>query len=358
MTTFKYLTSFTCLLGIGATAAFFSGCGDREIKSYDVPREQAKVSSAVEAPEEGAPITYVKPAGWKELQPGNMRFASFSAASKNGVIDISITPIPGSAGSMLANVNRWRGQLELPEITEADLKGDVMTVAGEKVTLFDMASTKNLVGDSRKRTLAAAVLHDGMQWFFKATGDEAGVGEQKDAFVSFLGTVRFHEHAEMTKADQDPAPASVVTSAPPAAMPGEASGSGTPSGWKSVAPGPMLLSEYALAGQGGTTAKVTISSFPGNVGGLVANVNRWRAQVSLPAQTPDEIEKSITHFNVGSISATLLDVQGTAADGKPVRLMAAIVPRDGNSWIYKLIGDVVVVTAEKDKFIKFVESSH
>jgi hypothetical protein len=358
VTTFKKLASFNNIVVAGACTALLSGCGDREIKAYDVPKEQARASvpAMAETTEDGAPVTYKKPSGWKQLEPGNMRFASFSAPSKNGALDISITPIPGTAGSMLANVNRWRGQLELPEIAEAELKGDALMVAGEKVVVYDLVSTKNLSGEFHKRTLAAAVSHDGMQWFFKMTGDEAGVGEQKDTFVQFLGTVRFHEHGEVTQ-QQTSAPAPVAVTPSTATTEKEALSSGTPAGWKAMPPGQMLLAQYAITGPSGTTAKVTVSSFPGDVGGLAANVNRWRAQVGLAAQSAEDIEKAVTHFKVGSTTATLLDVEGKNPDGKPARLMAAIIPRDGNSVFYKLIGDVAAVAQEKDKFIKFVESS-
>ena len=52
-----------------------------------------------------------------------------------------------------------------------------------------------------------------------------------------------------------------------------------------------------------------------------------------------------------------MDLNGTdAQSGRPVRLVAAMVPRDGQTWFYKLMGDREVVAREKDAFTKFVQS--
>jgi hypothetical protein len=37
-------------------------------------------------------------------------------------------------------------------------------------------------------------------------------------------------------------------------------------------------------------------------------------------------------------------------------MIAAMVSRDNSTWFYKLMGDELVVAAEKDAFIKFVQT--
>ena len=37
-------------------------------------------------------------------------------------------------------------------------------------------------------------------------------------------------------------------------------------------------------------------------------------------------------------------------------LLGAIVPRDGQWWFYKLLGDAAAVTPEHDHFVQFVQS--
>ena len=61
-----------------------------------------------------------------------MRLASFKAIAPNGKeTDISVVSLPGIAGGDLANVNRWRGQVQLEPIDE-DYAGEISrTCAGE-----------------------------------------------------------------------------------------------------------------------------------------------------------------------------------------------------------------------------------
>jgi hypothetical protein len=60
------------------------------------------------------PLQYTLPAGWQEKPLSPMRLASFKAIGPNGKeADISVVSLPGIAGGLLANVNRWRGQVQL-----------------------------------------------------------------------------------------------------------------------------------------------------------------------------------------------------------------------------------------------------
>src|SRR2546425_682214 len=55
-----------------------------------------------------------------------------------------------------------------------------------------------------------------------------------------------------------------------------------PASWQAKAASAMRKGSYAVPGDGGATADLSITAFPGDVGGEAANVNRWRGQVSLP----------------------------------------------------------------------------
>ena len=53
----------------------------------------------------------------------------------------------------------------------------------------------------------------------------------------------------------------------------------------------------------------------------------------------------------------LVDVDGRDANtGEPVRLIGVIVPREGQTWFYKLKGDPEIAEHEKNAFIKFVQT--
>src|SRR6185436_15915682 len=97
------------------------------------------------------------------------------------------------------------------------------------------------------------------------------------------------------------------------------------------------------------------STSAGDGGGLVANVNRWRQQLGLGAVSEAEVGNSLTSVDVSGGKATLVDMTGKdAKTGEPARLIAAIVPRQGQTWFFKLMGDAKVVEREKDAFTSFV----
>jgi hypothetical protein len=129
------------------------------------------------------PLVWTAPAGWTPKAVSSMRRGSYSIGGPEGAGDVSITAFPGAVGGNLANVNRWRGQLQLPPVT--DLAGAVQPLEanGLHLLVFEGAN-------SGQRMLAAIVPRPNDTWFFKLTGPDALVTREKPAFLDFLKTVR------------------------------------------------------------------------------------------------------------------------------------------------------------------------
>jgi hypothetical protein len=116
----------------------------------------------------------------------------------------------------------------------------------------------------------------------------------------------------------------------------------------------MLLAKFGVT-ENGAKAEITVSSFGGDMGGLLANVNRWRRQVSLPEVDDSQLLSVTAAFSTIPGSATLVDFPGTdAKTGQPARLVG--VPLNGQTWFYKLMGDSAVVDRQKATFLTFVQS--
>ncbi len=138
-------------------------------------------------------LGYVRPPDWQEAPPSQMRVASFRVAGKDGQqADVSVIPLPGLAGSDLDNVNRWRGQVGLAGVPEAELAtlAQPVEIAGQPAKLYEQAGANSDSGQ-RGRILAAIIRREGVAWFFKMTGDDGVVAEQKPAFIKFLKSVSF-----------------------------------------------------------------------------------------------------------------------------------------------------------------------
>jgi hypothetical protein len=191
-----------------------AGCRDGKVTSYRIPKEhdaemttgdagtgpaQAAMPAAAATPgatastpmatATGIVLTWTAPADWQVKPPGQMRKGSYTLVGADGVTaDCSITAFPGAVGGELANINRWRGQVSLTPIAEADLADATTRVsAGELTfTVVDLVST----GDKPQRILGAMVPFEGAMWFFKLSGPDAFVASSKAGFLAFLKTVK------------------------------------------------------------------------------------------------------------------------------------------------------------------------
>lgn len=157
------------------------------------------------------------------------------------------------------------------------------------------------------------------------------------------------------------APANVPASA---AAPGmaatpvvTASGTGlswtAPAAWKAKAASAMRKGSYAISGAGGE-ADLSITAFPGDVGGEVANLNRWRGQISLPPLAEGEAAAAVTRQTQGDLALTVVDFGGTGANAQ--RILGAMVPFGGATWFFKLMGPDAVVAEAKPAFLEFLKT--
>ena len=98
------------------------------------------------------------------------------------------------AGSILAaggseigpNVNRWRGQAGLNNLSEEELSNEVkdMSIGDRKGGYVDIAGVKQSI-------IGAIVVNGDTGWFFKLVGDPDVVAHEKDNVKAFLKSVKF-----------------------------------------------------------------------------------------------------------------------------------------------------------------------
>jgi hypothetical protein len=157
-----------------------------------IPPMTSTSTAGVPPPPATAVPQWEPPAHWKAGGQRPMRLATFEVpGGNNQVADLSISALGGSAGGMLANINRWRTQqLGLSAATEVDLPkiSSEVPVSGGKATLVDFAGEGELKGT---RMLAAVVSQNDRTWFFKLNGPESVVGAERENFVKFLKSVKF-----------------------------------------------------------------------------------------------------------------------------------------------------------------------
>lgn len=128
---------------------------NKEVRYYRLAKEPSENPALDKIPlKEKNDFTWDTPNYWSPLDNNPYSLASYDiGSSENGLRStISITRFSGNAGGVLANVNRWRGQLGLEPHTLKQINEDSMegssylgTFTAYKITnsSLDMAKQKN-----------------------------------------------------------------------------------------------------------------------------------------------------------------------------------------------------------------------
>ena len=130
------------------------------------------------APPASDAVPGTPPSDWKALAAGPMQAAKFSTGDAGAEVTVSI--FPDNTGGLAANVQRWRGQLGLPQAGDAELQAAAVPLAGapEGSVVVDLVN-----GD---RALTGAIVPRGGRYFFyKLTGNPAAVQAARPAFLAF-----------------------------------------------------------------------------------------------------------------------------------------------------------------------------
>jgi hypothetical protein len=125
-----------------------------------------------------------------------------------------------------------------------------------------------------------------------------------------------------------------------------------PAGWKEVAGSGMRVASFQLPKTGGK-AEVTVVALPGDVGGELANVNRWRGQLALPPIALTDLPPARATVKTRLGPLFVYDFVGTGE--KRTRLVAGMIQVRGTMWFFKLMGDEKAVAAAKPAFLKLLE---
>jgi hypothetical protein len=211
------------------------------------------------------------------------------------------------------------------------------------------------------RIVASLLISEGTTWFFKMIGPDALVSKEKPAFKELLKSIQFHpsggqeQPVQMARAER---PMSTNAKQAPGGASGDRPVWEVPAGWQEQPPTAMRLASFLVTGANGEKADISVTRLMSAGGGLLPNVNRWRGQVGLPPVDEAGLEKLITTQELAGMKIMVVDLAGRSVEsGQQARLVAAIVPRSGATWFYKMFGDDQFVAQQKSAFTKFVESA-
>jgi len=338
-------------LGLVALAALLAGCDRPQITTYRVPKEKpadqpshGPHDAAAMPPRIRPQLEWKLPEGWKQVE-SRIGLATFSITGRDGAeAQVNVTPLPPMGGREALIINMWRTQVGLGEISEAEAMKQMtdVQVGTEPGRMFDIAN-KPADGAAAQRIVTAMVHRPDGSWFYKLAGDDALVQAEKPRFIEFLKSIRIKE----TPPGESTSPAAVAA-APPAPSRFKWK---VPDGWKPVAAGQMQAARFTVPAADAAKAEVTVSIFPSDTGGQLGNINRWRGQIGLEPVDAAGLAKLVTPLDSQNPQAILVEMTNAGR-----RMIGAIVPRSGQWFFYKLLGDDAAVAPQKDAFVEFVKS--
>lgn len=360
-----------------AAGLLVAGCRDESIQVYRAPKEggeapgsvaQTGSTAAGASSEPTSKPPWVIPQGWIEKpNSSGSRIASYGISAADGrSADVSVSVLNGTGGGALENVNLWRNQLGLGPVTVEELGklSRLVRIGSREAVSYELVGERAAEGQSQtNRTLVAIMPAGEMTVFFKLTGEQALVAENREKYLEWLKSVNTGEDTAEAPASAGSAPSSPSTGGTSPGAAADASGLPqwtVPAGWQREGERPMRLATFSVPGEpGGKASDLSISTLGGSGGGLLANVNRWRGQLGLTSWTEEALQKEVQVIDVNGAKVTIVDLVGDKnpqGEARRTRILAAVQVQGGSSWFYKLTGDDTAVARERENFMGFVRS--
>ena len=249
-----------------------------------------------------APPNWSTPEGWRREPGDGVRFATLHISDDHeNPVDVTVMPVSrvgNEAETILANVNRWRGQVGLTPI-----EADQITQQTERVTLDGAVATLvDLAGESS--------------------------GGSQPPFASQAGGATAPAIPDTTdRGSIAPPNLSRSTTAGPLAF-------DVPQGWRTDAGSSISLAAFKID-DGGQQAAVTITRLAGDGGGLLANVNRWCGQIGLAPLSTDDLPTHSAEINIAGRSATLVHLFASDPAEPNSALYSGAVVSSGGGDIFR-----------------------
>lgn len=280
--------------------------------------------------------------------------------------ELTISAYPGAAGGLDANINRWRGQLGLEPLDREALAAELETieVSGMELVLCDF--TGNAPDGAPSRTIGAVIEFPDETWFFKLTGNPDVLTVSHPTFDAFLRTLQLVGGGESATAAATTQPSAYgQDAAPPAPAIQPAIGEAptvryqVPQGWSESPPGGMRAASFQIDAGDDFEVDVSLVRLGGAGAGDAMNVNLWREQLGLATMSDEQASAALELLQIGRHEVRIFDqasddpiIQGT----RRARILAALFDHSGTTWVLRARGADEHVTAERERFLSFLES--
>ena len=305
-------------------------------------------------------LVHNKPEAWQDLPATDLRSPNF-AVGPNGEAECYVTVLSGTGGGAFANANRWRAQMGLEPMTEAEFASlPTVSMLHQDAPMLELTGTfQGMSGDANaaESKLFGVIADDGGNAVFvKMVGPAEVLDAEKDAFIAFCESV---DHASHGQAQADPHAGMQQM------MPGDMGATAAtnftweaPEGWTQAGAKPMREVTFVMGEEAETEVYIAVLS--GMAGGVEANINRWCSQMDQDPLSAEQIAALPTVSVLGS-PAPMVEVVGsfTGMSGpknENYMLLGAISELPAQTVFIKMTGPKEMVEQEREHFVAFCES--
>ena len=331
----------------GQQAWSFKLAGPAEAVGKSAESFDALVKSVTFAGADAKP-EWKLPEGWTQAAGPGMRLATISIPADPKPLEVSVIPTSWSVedekASALANVNRWRGQMQLEPIAADDLAKETRNL--------DLAKGKAIVVD-----LTGKLKTDGMQPPFAGMAGKAGLpaGHPTTSAPAKRETNQAVDSKPIERPSENAAPKKTETAKPAAADFKLPFAYTAPKGWQPAALPTFAEAAYSV-GDGADRVDISVTPMMGQGGDVLMNVNRWRQQLGLQGISADELNTNAAPYKIGGKAGNLVRLYGREGANPRPAMSAALVEADGTTWIFKMKGSASAVDAQQDNLQKLIDS--
>ena len=322
----------------------FSSCSEEPvINSYSIPSEY-----------DGAIVTWDLPDNWGENPDLSGPMAgSFHVKTQSGEQGrIGVMPFRENV-STVDVANMFGRELGYSLFTKESLAPLLQEkIIGDRTFEWFSLNSQGDPKDSSTRTALLALLRQEEEtWLFPFIADQKLVIQESENFTRFLKSCTLRSAKNKPIIAKSPTPSKKpINSRPPTPKENPWIWK-IPQSWKPGKPSTMRTASFVVSDSNGGTLDISVSSFPGDVGGLLANVNRWIGQIDLAPVSQSSIEQYCSAKSFAGHQGHFVE-----AYGKEKAVLAGILFLEKESWFFKLIGERTLAKSEKGSFISFLDS--
>lgn len=274
------------------------------------------------------------PSKWVKKGSTKLRLVNYSVDEET---DCYLTFLPGQAGGILANINRWRKQIGLEDISKIPDRS--IQFAEKEAVIVEMKNNSNA-------TLGLIQERSGGLLFVKMSGPAKSIAENKESFFQFLKTFDSKSVNELLKSDENKTEQYRNLDWD------------IPETWLLGATKPMRNVTFVCGESKRCEAYITVLG--GDGGGNLDNVNRWRKQLGLDEEASLDKYPKVEVLGRESLYIKLSG-KFKGMDGKTLEdaaIIGVIADLRFQTLFIKLVGPKDEVLAEEETFKKFISSIH